>query len=68
VIGCPDCSVPGHDQIWGNGKCSDCHGDGYKGGVRAFADALADADQTCTTCKGSGECQTCGGTGYIDED
>jgi hypothetical protein len=55
---CPDCYDPSGRFMhmsgnYGDGKCADCHGTGYR---------LAGE---CETCGGSGECQTCYGKGYL---
>jgi hypothetical protein len=56
----------------GNGKCSECHGEGStRSLVDRVANDLSGSDEweaECEVCSGTGVCQTCGGTGCIDED
>ena len=54
----------------GDGKCSECHGDGLGDVMNQFADAVnpfTDEQTPCRNCNGTGECPTCSGTGVIDD-
>ncbi len=56
---CQNCLYPG------NGKCPDCNGSGLiQNPIDAVSRALADEDQYCETCNGTGDCQSCDGKGY----
>ena len=66
VENCRDCDyVSNADARPSDGKCSDCHGSGYVGGLEGLGKAVAGQSQKCETCDGSGKCQTCYGKGYL---
>jgi len=67
TIKCPDCHsikvFPGIDE--GDGKCSQCYGQGYGGALDQFSASLVGEKSNCIVCKGSGVCQTCHGKGTV---
>lgn len=71
---CPNCDSPeiGAAALFGsrgNGRCSNCHGEGI---VYGIGDAISSIGtfgstnnyHTCEICSGTGQCQKCGGNGY----
>lgn len=61
MASCPDCFDPGNDFKTGDGKCSNCAGNG----VEPLSFDPVDGVNDCTNCHGSGECPTCNGTGDV---
>lgn len=65
---CPDCHsikvFPGINE--GDGKCSQCYGQGYGGALDQFSASLVGEKSNCIVCKGSGVCQTCHGKGTVE--
>lgn len=70
---CPDCDATdimggGLFGNKGNGRCSNCHGEGrVPDAIRGMAAPFVgcDTDEPCEVCSETGQCQTCGGTGYV---
>jgi len=62
---CPDCDgVADILSIYGNGKCSYCHGSGDD---HSILDEITETDSPrCYKCGGSGTCQTCHGSGEVE--
>ncbi len=65
---CPDCdSTSDLLGMYGDGKCSTCHGTGSGDLLGQFVDGMFGTKaQGYPTCGGSGTCQTCGGSGEIN--
>ncbi len=62
---CSNCSVPGHDDVPGNGVCNGCNGTGickYCNGA-GCSECDYQTGVTCKGCAGSGVCNHCHGTG-----
>lgn len=64
---CPDCN--GSSDLlglYGDGKCSVCHGNGMGDMLDRFSDSITGAKSKCWNCAGTGVCPTCGGTGETE--
>lgn len=63
---CPDCDVMG-EWFASNGKCSVCHGTGYRGDAAVVFEVFSpEENQICQNCHGSGKCPTCHGEGVVE--
>jgi len=64
---CPDCySTSDLVGLFGDGKCSVCHGSGKNPSVLdEMAEGLTGVETECYNCVGSGECPTCRGSGEV---
>jgi hypothetical protein len=62
---CPDCWGNADPLgIWGDGKCSECHGSGKNPSILdEVTESLTGAETDCFNCGGSGQCPTCHGKG-----
>ena len=68
---CTDCANPDIEHISifggkGDGRCSECRGEGTICDIGDVISGLAGFDNfhECEKCSGTGQCQTCGGTGF----